>query len=219
MWKMGRAISKRNKTSRLLRAELLLRPIISASASWWLEEEEEKGLEMEGDRVKDEALRLIGVFEVLPRLVVFDLDYTLWPFYCEMRSKWEVPRLYREAYSILHALNDKGIELAIASRSPTPDIANTFLNKLGIQSMFLAKEIFSSWTHKTEHFEGIHRRTGVPFESMLFFDDEYRNIDSVSRMGVTSILVDNGVNLRELRIGLEKFAEKSKQQENNEKST
>ncbi|KAL0919205.1 hypothetical protein M5K25_011288 [Dendrobium thyrsiflorum] len=210
---------------------------------------------MEDVRVKDEALRLIGLFEVLPRLVVFDLDYTLWPFYCpplvlaaiamddivssllpglllalayhchevvvlpiwsynlyslpdlkrclmtiacccmqgtmvaigsggdlqvergikacgcrnreqgsdssversrelksrdaesnwesllqvELRSKREMPYLYPQAKGILQAFQDKGIEMAIASRSPTPYIANTFLDELGIQSMFVAK--------------------------------------------------------------------------------
>lgn len=44
----------------------------------------------------------------------------------------------------------------------------------------LWQEIFSSWTHKTEHFERIRRRTGVHYKSMLFFDDEYRNIEAVS---------------------------------------
>ncbi|OVA10480.1 Magnesium-dependent phosphatase-1 [Macleaya cordata] len=159
------------------------------------------------NKVKDEALQIIGLFETLPRLVVFDLDYTLWPFYCESRSKREMPQLYPHAKGILYALKDKGIDMAIASRSPTLDIAKTFLDKLGIKSMFVAQEIFSSWTHKTEHFQRIHRRTGVPFNSMLFFDDEDRNIDAVSKMGVTSILVGNGVNLGALRQGLTNFTQ------------
>ncbi|KAK8950412.1 hypothetical protein KSP40_PGU009876 [Platanthera guangdongensis] len=160
---------------------------------------------MEDEKIKDEALRFIGLFEVLPRLVVFDLDYTLWPFYCEMRSKKVMPSLYPQAKGILHALQEKGVQMAIASRSPTPDIANTFINKLGFQNMFVTKEIFSSHTYKEEHFRRIHKTTSVPFESMLFFDDEYGNIDKVSKMGVTSILVDDGVNLQELQSGLEKF--------------
>ncbi|KAI3435111.1 uncharacterized protein J3R85_006546, partial [Psidium guajava] len=162
---------------------------------------------MGDEKVKDEALQMMGMFQVLPRLVVFDLDYTLWPFYCECRSKREMPSLYPHAKGILYALKDKGIDVAIASRSPTPDIGKTFLEKLSLKSMFVAQEIFSSWSHKTEHFQRIHSRTGVPFNSMLFFDDEDRNIEAVSKMGVTSILVGNGVNLGAFRQGLAKFSE------------
>ncbi|KAJ3698175.1 hypothetical protein LUZ61_001880 [Rhynchospora tenuis] len=158
------------------------------------------------ERVKEEALRIMSVVEVLPRLVVFDLDYTLWPFYCECRSKRETPSLYRDAKGIMYALKDKGIDMAIASRSPTADIANAFLDKLDLKPFFVAIEIFSSWTHKTEHFQKIQRRTNIPYKSMLFFDDEDRNINSVSKMGVTSILVENGLNLDMFKLGLRNVA-------------
>ncbi|KAK8926574.1 hypothetical protein KSP39_PZI018143 [Platanthera zijinensis] len=68
---------------------------------------------MEDEKIKDEALRFIGLFEVLPRLVVFDLDYTLWPFYCEMSSKKVMPSLYPHAKGILHALQEKGVQMAL----------------------------------------------------------------------------------------------------------
>ncbi|CAM8882595.1 unnamed protein product [Rhodiola kirilowii] len=168
------------------------------------------------ERVKAEALQIIGLCAaVLPRLVVFDLDYTLWPFYCECRSKRDTPAMYPHAKGILLALKDKGVSLAIASRSPTPDIANAFLDKLGIKSLFVAQEIYSSWTHKTDHFNKIHQRTGVPYSSMLFFDDEDRNIQAVSKMGVTSVLVGNGINLGALREGLNKFSQNLKNLEKN----
>lgn len=57
----------------------------------------------------------------------------------ECRSKREMPVLYPHAKGIVHALKAKGIDVAIASRSPTPDIAKAFLNKLDLQSMFVAQ--------------------------------------------------------------------------------
>nr|GMC87661.1 magnesium-dependent phosphatase 1 [Ipomoea batatas] len=170
---------------------------------------------MGDERAKTEAMQILGMFQVLPRLVVFDLDYTIWPFYCECRSKREMPKLYPQTKGILYALKDKGVNVAIASRSPTPDIANAFLEKLEIKSMFAAQEVFSSWSHKTEHFQKIHRRTGVPYKEMLFFDDENRNIDAVSKMGVTSILVGKGVNIGALRQGLLEFTQNFTSSEKN----
>ncbi|KAH6767021.1 Haloacid dehalogenase-like hydrolase superfamily protein [Perilla frutescens var. hirtella] len=171
---------------------------------------------MGDDGVKKEAMDMMDEFEVLPRLVVVDLDYTLWPFYCECLSKHDMPSLYPYAKGILYALKDKGVDVAVASRSPTPDIANTFLEKLGIKSIFVAQEIFSSWTHKTDHFQKLKQRTGVPYSEMLFFDDEDRNIQAVSKMGVTSILVDDdGVDLGALRQGLSKFVQNKSSLEKN----
>lgn len=45
---------------------------------------------------------------------------------------------------------------------------------------------------KTTHFERIHRDTGIPYEEMLFFDDESRN-KNVEVLGVVMYLVRDGV--------------------------
>lgn len=47
------------------------------------------------------------------------------------------------------------------------------------QSFLNFQEIFSSYSHKTDHFQRINRRTNIPYTEMLFFDDEDRNINSV----------------------------------------
>ncbi|KAI5558329.1 hypothetical protein BDE02_17G033000 [Populus trichocarpa] len=123
---------------------------------------------MGDETVKNDALQIIGMFQVLPRLVVFDLDYTLWPFYCDCRSKREMPSLFPQAKGILYALKEKGIDMAIASRSSTSDIAKTFIDKLSLKPMFVAQEIFASWTHKTDHFQMIHTRLGYPLTPCFF---------------------------------------------------
>lgn len=90
------------------------------------------------DEVKKEAFQIIGQHQKLPTLVVFDLDYTLWPFYCEYEED-DMPYLYPQALPILHALKEQGISMAVASRSPTPDVAKSFLQTLGISSFFVTQ--------------------------------------------------------------------------------
>ncbi|KAL2641353.1 hypothetical protein R1flu_008940 [Riccia fluitans] len=67
-------------------------------------------------------------------------------------------------------------------------------------------EIYASWSHKTDHFQRIHHKTGIPYKEMLFFDDEDRNIQAVTQIGVTCVHVNNGVNIGALNRGLQKFA-------------
>ena len=45
---------------------------------------------------------------------------------------------------------------------------------------------------KTTHFERIHRRTGIAYEDMVFFDNEYRNVRDVQRLGVTCVYTPEG---------------------------
>lgn len=50
--------------------------------------------------------------------------------------------------------------------------------------------------------------SGIDFNDMIFFDDEHRNIDDLTRHGVFSVLVPNGVNRKVLEAGLAEFANK-----------
>ncbi|BBN11630.1 magnesium-dependent phosphatase 1 [Marchantia polymorpha subsp. ruderalis] len=153
-----------------------------------------------------EATRILNAASRLPALVVFDLDYTLWPYFCDCRSENESPVLYSQAKGVIQALKSKGVLMAIASRSPTANKARTFLSKLDLLSSFSVMEVYPSWSDKTDHFQKIHQKTGIPYNSMLFFDDEDRNIQAVGHMGVKSVQVHNGVNLAALKAGLQKFA-------------
>lgn len=64
-----------------------------------------------------------------------------------------------------------------------------WLRQLEVILFYVEQEIFSSWTHKTDHFQRIHSRTGVPINSMLFFDDENRNIQAVKMAYIIIFLI------------------------------
>ncbi|OTB06024.1 hypothetical protein M426DRAFT_319386 [Hypoxylon sp. CI-4A] len=83
----------------------------------------------------------------LPRAVVFDLDYTLWPFWVDthvyppLRSAnpersacvdkvGETFAFYDDVPSVLHGLARSGIKLGVASRTHAPDLGREMLKLL-----------------------------------------------------------------------------------------
>ncbi len=50
-----------------------------------------------------------------------------------------------------------------------------------------------SYDDKKSHFERLHKKTGIPYEEMCFFDNEYWNIKSVSGLGVKCIYTPDGM--------------------------
>ncbi|MFG0266688.1 MAG: magnesium-dependent phosphatase-1 [Rhodopirellula sp. JB055] len=86
--------------------------------------------------------------DMLPRLVVFDLDFTLWdcggtwcdclspPFHtCESQildSDGQQVRLYDDALAILDRCDDRKIPMALASRTQQPTWARELVERLGV---------------------------------------------------------------------------------------
>lgn len=143
-----------------------------------------------------------------PRLVVFDLDFTLWdcggtwcdclrpPFRAgsrgEIKDSWGTQvTLYPDIVDILDALDAAGVPAAVASRTEEPAWAVELLELLGVHHRFAHHEIYPS--EKTRHFGRLQADSGVAFEEMVFFDDERRNIVDVSALGVRCHLVSRGV--------------------------
>lgn len=54
---------------------------------------------------------------------------------------------------------------------------------------------------KKRHFANIRKASGVPYEEMVFFDDEARN-RNVEVLGVVMLLVKNGVSALEVDEGV-----------------
>ena len=61
---------------------------------------------------------------------------------------------------------------------------------------------------KITHFTRIHKDTGIPYEEMLFFDDESRN-KNVESLGVIMWLVRDGVTWRELEEGVKSWRKRN----------
>lgn len=84
----------------------------------------------------------------LPRAVVFDLDYTLWPFwvdthvYTPLRPNashsavtdkvGDTFAFYHDVPAILHGLSLSGVRVGVASRTNAPDLARDMLKLLHV---------------------------------------------------------------------------------------
>ncbi|XP_071085873.1 magnesium-dependent phosphatase 1-like [Haliotis cracherodii] len=153
-----------------------------------------------------------------PKLIVFDLDYTLWPFWVDThhdppflkRSDGQVYDrhgkmviCYPDVPQVLHRLHSEGYTLAVASRSSTPPEAHELCHLFDWDKYFTYKEIYPG--SKVTHFGRFVEESGIPYEDMLFFDDEQRNIIELRNIGVTSIMVNDGITKALIKEGLETF--------------
>ncbi|MCU4162826.1 magnesium-dependent phosphatase-1 [Carboxylicivirga caseinilyticus] len=144
----------------------------------------------------------------MDKLVVFDLDFTLWDAggtWCDctnppykrvnnhvVDSYGSQIVLYPEVRSILEDLTSENIIMALASRTSAPSWARQLLDLFEIEDFFAYQEIYPS--SKIAHFNQLKKDSGIPFNKMVFFDDEMRNIQEVGSLGVHAVYVRDGIN-------------------------
>ncbi|XP_034950883.1 magnesium-dependent phosphatase 1-like [Chelonus insularis] len=156
--------------------------------------------------------------EKKPVLLVFDLDYTLWPFWVDTHvtppfkigknngvidSNGRKIYCYKDVPNLLKKLFENGFQIGVASRTSEIQGANQLIELFGWTKYITYREIYPG--KKTTHFQKIHESSNVSYENMIFFDDENRNIEDVSKLGVQSILVRDGVTKTIVEKALQKF--------------
>ncbi len=145
-------------------------------------------------------------------LFVFDLDFTLWdaagtwcdhtqpPYVLDEGRVFDQTggeiRLYDDVIDILNLIKTSGNNVALASRTSAPDWAEELLEIFGILDYVLNKQIYPG--SKLTHFKQIHDRTKIHYSNMCFFDDEMRNINDVSSLGVHCTFIEDGIKMEHI---------------------
>ena len=166
-------------------------------------------------------------------LIVFDCDYTLWPFDCgkELIAPfipqgnrvvdrwWRLANPYPEVRTVFEYIHEHKMSFAIASRNPSADSIRQLLYAIKIKDTniwdMLPAGCFHAYSSggakgKTLHFTRISQATGRPLSDMLFFDDLSENIEVALRQGVTcvQILPRIGLTMSAFMWGLDRFSKK-----------
>ena len=140
-----------------------------------------------------------------PKLVVFDLDNTLWT--PELYTLRRIPenegpvadidvKLFEAAKIVLEELSTapqwKHTKFGVASRTNKGHWAHSLLkqftvpnSRVPLNEFFEFQEVYTG--DKTRHFTSIHKQSGIAYEEMLFFDDakdgKFGNCAPVAALG------------------------------------
>ncbi|KAL4235316.1 Magnesium-dependent phosphatase 1 [Mactra antiquata] len=150
-----------------------------------------------------------------PKVIVFDLDYTLWPFWVDRGMNIELPfkqvgktqrgenkvcdatgrevKSFPDITPLLQRLHTEGYKLGIASEAFHKDECAKLVKLFGWDEYIDYQEIYPG--SKIFHFVKIKKASGVEFCDMLYFDDEKEHLAEVAGTctGITTCWADRGV--------------------------
>jgi magnesium-dependent phosphatase 1 len=144
-----------------------------------------------------------------PRLVVLDLDNTIWtPELYQIRQQ-TCPRagtdihLFDEARQVLEFVQSNNLPciFAVASRTSKRDWADQLLgafsiNKQSLRSLF--DHVVIKTGSKKQHFADLRDITGIAYSDMVFIDDDERlNLREISQLGVLCAHTPHGMTIQD----------------------
>jgi len=164
----------------------------------------------------------------LPKLLVFDLDNTLWtPELYQIRTNKNVTpqigkeiRLFPGAQSIVADFVSnpsvwQNTQFAIASRTDRIEWAEELLHKfeavpdVSLSHIFRVRQIFPG--SKRKHFEELQNKLNIPYNEMIFFDDDaHLNLREIETMGVLCSHCPKGINVDLFRRTLWQYSDMKK---------
>ena len=163
--------------------------------------------------------------QILPRMMVFDLDNTLWTPELYQIRKANIQaekdiRLFDAAREICNdfALNSnsfwKPTTLAIASRTSKTEIAKQLLSEFTVANGVSLNKVFPQATtkifpgSKRAHFSELSQVTGIALSDMIFFDDDaHMNCREIEKMGVLCVHCPRGMTLDLFRFAISQYDE------------
>lgn len=139
---------------------------------------------------------------MFPKAVIFDLDYTLWPCWCDTHIVMPVKAsldlsvvdssgyqllLYADVAKVLSTLKKNNVLIIAASRTARPDIALKLLSLYKIDGIKMV-DFFSSlqWgqgskkRHVRNAVRELNLESALDDGDIILFDDETRNRDVTS---------------------------------------
>ena len=104
---------------------------------------------------------------------------------------------------------DGSILAAVSSRTDEPSWARDCMGWLVANDGAALRDCFDhveiGFVDKARHFESLHRKTGIPYDRMCFFDNEEWNILGVARLGVKCVHTPNGMTVQDWADALSMF--------------
>lgn len=159
-----------------------------------------------------------------PKVIVFDLDYTLWPFWVDRQINIELPfkqvgenkvcdatgrevKSFPDITPLLQRLHSEGYKLGIASEAFYKEEVAKLVKLFGWEEFIDYQEIYPG--SKIFHFVKIKRQSGVDFPDMIYFDDEKEHLSEVAGTctGITTVWADRGVSEELVEEAFQTFAE------------